>query len=58
MKRKRSCREVFQDPLKLRILFWGVLLRVSNAGKWGDHRKKKSLRLYSIDFFLLNRMRD
>ena len=54
MKRKRSCREVFQDPLKLRILFWGVLLRVSNACKWGDHRKKKSLRLYSIDFFLLN----
>lgn len=58
MKRKRSCRGVFQDPLKLRILFWGVLLRVSNAGKWGDHRKKKSLRLYSIDFFLLNWMRD
>ena len=41
MKWKRTCREVFQDQLKLHILFWGIAVGRFKCEKSGDHQQKE-----------------
>ena len=42
MKWKRRSMEVFQDQLKLHILFFGIAVGRVKWKKWGDHQKKKT----------------